>query len=300
MIKNAVCTISTISHIFKAYALADSLQEFGFRLNILLVDCEDVSNINPPIDVKLYNLEHLGSEQGKKLISKYKGNLDKLRWGLKAVFLECLLKENNQVIYVDNDIHFFQSPEVYFKELETQSLLLTPHFYPSAADIHQNWLEANFKVGLYNAGFIAVNINGIEALHWWANCCLYNIKKSYWRGLFDDQKYLDLLPILFEKVKLIKQRGANLAGWNYKVLQPKNSEVTFIHFAELTMREFSHLQNEYYVFYQEYLLILKKYNKKYQFKPTYISNYSIVNYIYFLAWKLNRLFEKPTSLNDFK
>jgi len=300
MSKNAVCTISTISHIYKAYALAESLQEFGFQLNVLLVDFEDVSSISLPIDVKLYNLKQLGNAQGKKMISKYKGNLDKLRWGLKPVFLECLLKENDKVIYVDNDIHFFQSPGIYFKELETQTVLLTPHFYSSSTDRNQNWLEANFRVGLYNAGFIGVNRSGNEALNWWANCCLYNIKKSYWRGLFDDQKYLDLLPILFEKIKLIKHRGANLAGWNYKVLQPSDSEVVFIHFAELTMREFSNLQNEYNSFYKEYLLILKKYSKNYQFKPNYISKYSIVNYIRFVVWRFTRLFENTGSISGLK
>ena len=287
----SICTISTLSHLFKAYALAESLRPFGFKINVLVVDEDQLSRVNSPIEINLFGLKDITSTQGKRMIAKYSNNLDKLRWGLKSVFLAQLLKENDQIIYCDNDVHFFKSPEVYFQKLETQSVLLTPHYYKSNPNDEQNWLEANYRVGLYNAGFIGVNKSGVDALIWWENCCLYNIKKSFSRGLFDDQKYLDLLPVIFDNVKVIKTKTSNLAGWNFMTLKPKIEDVVFVHFAELTMREFQKENNPYFKLYGSYIATLRNYKPDYLFKRTNFTRTSITTYLHFVKWKISRVFE---------
>ncbi|MFT6167299.1 MAG: hypothetical protein ACJAV5_000175 [Vicingaceae bacterium] len=292
MNKNAICTITTISHLYKVFALAESVQEFGYELNVLVVDADDLEQVPASTSINFFTLSDISSSKSKEMAIKYKNNKNKLRWGLKPIFLEFLLENYNRVIYSDNDVYFFQSPSMFFKELEVHSVVLTPHFYSSQTEKNQNWLEANFTVGLFNAGFIAVNRNGINALQWWAKCCLYNIKKSYSRGLFDDQKYLDLFPILFEKVKILKQPGSNLAGWNDEVLQPTGAEVNFIHFADLTMSKFRNPQSNYHSFYRKYIEVLNKYNSDFKFKLVYYSKYSILNYIRFVLWNISRLVEK--------
>ena len=218
------------------------------HLHVLVVDNDDI--LDKSEYITYYNLKFITSITGLKLITKYKNQSDKLRWALKSVFMQHLLMQTDKIIYVDNDIYFYNDPKMLFDLLDTNDILLTPHFYDSNPNLNQNWLEANFKVGLYNAGFIGVNTNATKALQWWSECCLYNIKKSYWRGLFDDQKYLDLLPVLFEGVMVLKHKGCNLAGWNYlwyKLDRKKDSEVEiektyqllFIHFAETSLIHFS-------------------------------------------------------------
>ena len=213
-----------------------------------------------------------------------------------------LLESIEQVIYVDNDIWFYNDPSFLFELLNNNDIILTPHFYDTNPQTNQNWLEANFKVGLYNAGFLGANKNAIKALKWWSEACYYNIKKSYWRGLFDDQKYLDLLPIMFDKVIILKHKGCNLAGWNYlwyqlnrnsdqSVLIENKYPLIFIHFAETSLVHFSREDNFLNKEYISYINSLKKYNPKYINKRSYLKTYTISVYINYIKWKICRLLE---------
>lgn len=289
------CTTSTVSHLYKTYALADSIAPFGGVLHVLLIDGSPDNTTEIPQNIHFFSLKNLTDEIGKKIISKYK-NKDKLRWALKPVFLTFLLRKYSKVIYVDNDIFFFNDFSFLFEKLEKKAVLLTPHFYEANTQKNQNWLEANFRVGLYNAGFIGVNSKAIPFLNWWANCCLYNIKKAYWRGLFDDQKYLDLVPVLFDDVEIIKHRGCNLAGWNFTnyphELAKNNTTLIFIHFAELSLIEFSKPENYWYKSYIKYVDSLKKYYPNYLFKRKIFNKNTVINYQYFLIWKFCVFFEK--------
>ena len=297
---NQFCTISTKSHLFKTKALADSLNKFNMHLHVLVVDNDDI--LDKTEYITYYNLKFITSITGLKLITKYKNQSDKLRWALKSVFMQHLLMQTDKIIYVDNDIYFYNDPKILFDLLDTNDILLTPHFYDSNPNLNQNWLEANFMVGLYNAGFIGVNTNATKALQWWSECCLYNIKKSYWRGLFDDQKYLDLLPVLFEGVMVLKHKGCNLAGWNYlwyKLDRKKDSEVEiektyqllFIHFAETSLIHFSKKTNFFYTEYLTYIENLRKHRKGYTHKRSYLKTYTMSVYINHLKWTISRLLE---------
>lgn len=299
---NCFCTISTVSHLFKTYALADSIAGGGGMLNVLLIDGEEQDVSANPNNISFYYLADVNKGIGKELILKYKRNKDKLRWALKSVFLNYLLEKNSKVIYIDNDIYFFGEYSFLFDELNTSSMLLTPHFYKANPQEEQNWLEANYRVGLYNAGFMGVNKNARPALKWWAECCLYNLKQSYWRGLFDDQKYLDLLPIHFDKVQVLKNKGCNLAGWNYKTYtlsRDSNNEVVvenkfplvFVHFAELSMLEFSKPNALIFNEYNKYIEALNKYNNAYKVEKNVPSEFSVFSYLYFIKWRIARMIE---------
>jgi hypothetical protein len=295
------CTISTRSHLFKSLALADSLNRFGYQLAILVVDELDYSIHSNKKDVLISNLTAIKESTGIAIIKKYRHKKDKLRWALKPIWLIQLLHKYEKVIYVDNDTFFYADPSFLFDELNHHKILLSPHFYPAEPENKQNWLEANFKVGLYNAGFIGANKQAKEILHWWSKCCLYKITKSTSRGLFDDQKYLDLLPIKFENILIIKHKGCNLAGWNsinYSLEGDKMSliingkyPIIFIHFANLSLREFSKNGSKLHSYYQFYTEELRKYKHDYTFKKTHYTWYQLTSYFNFLLWKIKRLFD---------
>lgn len=297
--KTAICTISTQSHIFKSLALRKSVSPFfDGDFFCLVTDFDEVLPIDDSIH---WNRTIELQEQGAvKILEKYKA--DQLRWALKPTYLKFLLKQGyDQVIYVDNDVFFYSDPTFLFDLLRDHSFLLTPHFYSSDPSENQNWLEANFRVGLYNAGFIGVSQKGISILDWWENCCVYNVKKSYWRGLFDDQKYLDLVPVLFDDVKIVKHKGCNLAGWNYRNYSYKrekdqcvlvnNEPLVFIHFAALSFTEFSNPSNIFFPEFQKYLTALKKENSSFEWKATRWEKRNIRSFFYYLRWRFVRLFE---------
>jgi hypothetical protein len=282
------CTISTSSHLFKTYALAESIQQFGGELKVLLVDSNEVkNNENIPVNIQFHYLNEINSNRIKQTKQAYQN--DKLRWALKPAYLLFLLGNYQKVIYVDNDVYFFNEFNFLLDELNRFDVLLTPHFYPSSPKKEQTWLEANFRLGLYNAGFIGVNKNAKEALEWWSDCCLYELKKAYWRGLFDDQKYLDLFPIKFEKVKIIKDRGCNFAGWNSQS-NISIKKIVFVHFNSYTLQKFKDTTSLYNMLYNKYVSHLKSNKPNFHTASNYFSSFKLQNAFYFLKWKMSRIF----------
>ncbi|MDZ4667772.1 MAG: hypothetical protein SGJ00_07795 [bacterium] len=295
------CSITSSSHLYKTYALAESLAVFGFSLHVLVIDSFNFAA--KPHNVKLYPLQELvETELGAKMLAKYKHKSDKLRWGLKSVFLLHLLNDFEKIVYVDNDIYFYGDPVFVSELLDKHAVVLTPHFYLASSEKEQNWLEASYRVGLYNAGFMGVNRSGAEALEWWANCCLYNLKKAYQRGLFDDQKYLDLMPIEFDDVYVLKNKGYNLAGWNASNYELKRDlvnrmvkinefDLVFIHFAHISLTRFSRLAHPLHEEYEKYVTHLKKFNPSYNQNSNKSRWYEWAAYLNYVKWNLLRLFE---------
>lgn len=213
----------------------------GADLHCLLTDGTGNSD-----NIIFHSLSGLTGPAAEAIRTKYSGN--RLRWACKPLLISHLLQQGyDGVIYVDNDICFYSSPDFLFEELANKAMLLTPHYYPANPGHEPYWLEANFRVGLYNAGFIGASRAALPALDWWAGCCLYNLKKSYRRGLFDDQKYLDLLPVLFD-AGIVKHKGCNVAGWN-RIMSPRSVDgegriwldakwpLVFLHYNYYTIRQ---------------------------------------------------------------
>ena len=257
--------------------LIDSIKtiEDSSVFHILIID-SGKENVVFPENFKqifLYTPEELTSSTAQKIIKKYAGSKDKLRWSLKPAFIRQLLSNNicSKIIYADNDIAFFNDIKFLFDELDKHPVLLTPHRYPADPEKNQNWLEANFKVGLYNAGFIGVNKNAIDAMEWWAKCCYYRCEKNTLRGLFDDQKYLDLMPIIQPATKVLHHKGCNVAEWNVdhckrtvigsNVLIDDIWPIVFIHFNKTTIQAFLNGDDKLLMpYFDKYIENLKKYN----------------------------------------
>lgn len=267
-------TITSHSHLWKVNALHESIassQQRSFVLHVLVTDAV----IKTASDSLLfYPLDFIKSSTTAIAITrKYSTQHDRLRWSCKPLFLQSLLgnKVAEEIIYLDNDIAVFNDCSFLFEELKSTSILLTPHFYPADPAKDQNWLEANYSVGLYNAGFIGVNSNASGMLLWWAACCLYRCEKNKWRGLFDDQKYLDLVPVLYPDTKVIQHKGCNVAGWNIElcprelvgdnVLIDGKYPVIFIHFNDYTIRQIIEGNDpNLKPYWNQYFALLQKYD----------------------------------------
>lgn len=243
------CTIITGDHLFKARALFDSLYALDNTVHLHILSIDECPNFPKQSNLSLYYPKQLFQiANAESILLKYKGRNDKLRWSFKPVFLQFLLQQEiNKVIYMDTDTYFFGAFDFLFELLNQHNTLLSPHHYSRNSTKEQNWFEANFRVGLYNAGFIAVNTNALPLMNWWAGCCLYRCEKNPLRGTFDDQRYLDLLPIMDSNVHILRHLGCNIADWNReeipRSLSPDGSvlfsglySLIFIHFNYTTIR----------------------------------------------------------------
>jgi hypothetical protein len=102
--------------------------------------------------------------------------------------------------------------------LDDHSILLTPHCPEAETDIVAMVYNeiSSLAHGVYNLGFIAVagDAEGRRMTAWWSerlqHFCHYDIP----RGLFTDQRWIDLVPAQFERVKIVRDPVYNVASWN--------------------------------------------------------------------------------------
>ncbi len=250
--KNCFCTIITSDHYPYARALYASLKKYDADvvLFVLITDGvtissgpgEDGIQILPAKNILHYSL-------ARRLYEKYAHeSMDWLRWSLKPVFIAFLLENGfDKVIFSDCDIYFFASYRFLFDELNRYSMLLTPHWYATDPAINEESFAQLLKSGVFNAGFIGTNKSALPALQWWAKACYHKMGISEAEGIYDDQKYLDLVPSLFENIHVLKHKGCNLGSQNYEeckrekinneILIDEKYPIVCIHFSDALIKQ---------------------------------------------------------------
>ena len=125
---------------------------------------------------------------------------------------------HDAVVYLDPDTVLFGSLEPVEDLLETHDILLTPHLLEPNDEplaIEDNDV-ATLRTGIYNLGFVAVWTSGEGARFaaWWSDRLLTHCYDDIPNGLFVDQRWCDHVPALFDKVKVLRDPGYNVASWN--------------------------------------------------------------------------------------
>ncbi len=250
---NTFCTIITKNYLPYAIALYKSLYKFNHTvsLQVLVVDDEITPeqvapyagiSIIPITDIMDFHLT--GS-----LYRKYAHtSTDNFRWALKPVLLLYLLETGfEKVIFTDCDIYFYDDYKFLIDKLDHSDILLTPHWRCSNPLVNEPAFISLFSDGIYNAGFIGAAKSGIPALNWWAHVCHYKMETMESIGFREDQGYLNVVPVLFEKVEIIRHRGCNISAWNQeecrrvmvgnKVLINGEYPIVFMHYNTVLFTE---------------------------------------------------------------
>jgi len=125
-------------------------------------------------------------------------------------------REFDRVVYLDPDIEIY-SPLVELDDMPADTFItLTPHVTgPIGGDEHPSE-RSILQAGAYNLGFIEVRrrppLNAF--LSWWKARLEHHCVVDLERGLFVDQKWMDLAPGLFPGVRVLRHDGYNVAYWN--------------------------------------------------------------------------------------
>lgn len=274
--RNTFCTVISANYLPYAQALHYSLSRFNPEICLQILVSDVIKEDFIPETLDKHCIIHFTEDvckngTAKDIFVKYHSEYhNEFRWSMKSVFLRYLIKEKEfeKVIYVDGDIFFFNDYDFLFKELDNSNVLLTPHWRSINPDLDEVHFKILFREGMYNAGFLAINSDGVPAMEWVAKVCLYSCAKGSFEGQYFDQVYLDALPIYFDKVKIVKHRGCNVAIWNMveceRVVQNDGSvlinneyPVIFIHFVSNILREWDILLSNYL---DQYLEVLKNFS----------------------------------------
>jgi glycosyltransferase involved in cell wall biosynthesis len=150
------------------------------------------------------------------MIARY--DVTELSTALKPFFLKALCARGyEQVFYFDPDIRVTGGLEALVAELDAANVVLTPHLLaPIGFDGRQPDEIAILQAGAYNLGFIGVaNRPATHAfLDWWQARLETHCLNAVASGLFVDQKWVDLVPGLFEGVRILRDPAYNVAYWN--------------------------------------------------------------------------------------
>lgn len=259
MNKTAICSIASKNYYSHAKALFASVREFhrDVDLHFLLADEIEGKFDKEAEFFEIIEAKDLGIKEFRAMSFMY--DIIELNVALKPFLIQYLLtKGYEKIIYFDVDIMVFNKLDLIMDLLDTYSIVITPHITKPILDEEGfNIKEQGFlKNGAYNAGFIAVSKTEttVAFLDWWSKKCKTVCFREPETGLFVDQKWLDLLPGLFDYVCVLRHLGCNMAYWNFheRVVEEKlvngNIPLIFFHFSGLevdNLNQISKYQNRY-------------------------------------------------------
>lgn len=138
---------------------------------------------------------------------------------VKGPFMEYACSSGaDAIVYLDPDTALLAPLDPVHDLLRDWDIILTPHQLEPDAD-RQTIIDneiTSLKTGIYNLGFTAIRTGGEgrRFASWWRDRLLMFCHDDIPNGLFVDQRWCDHVPALFEKVKILRDPGYNVASWN--------------------------------------------------------------------------------------
>jgi hypothetical protein len=213
----AACTIVSLNYLPYARVLCESFLRFhpDYKFYVLLVDRlpQDFDVSGERFDLVL--VEDLGIPNFDSIAFKF--DILELNTNVKPTFLKNILNRGvRQLIYFDPDICLYNDAEFIFDLVEKRPIVLTPHCISPTQESDRNLEQAFLSFGVFNLGFVAVSSDteAFAFLNWWEQRCLSSGFSEPQTGLFVDQKWVNLVPCLFDNVHILKHCGCNVAYWN--------------------------------------------------------------------------------------
>ena len=223
-----VYTSITLNYLPKAKILAKTLKQlhpdWQFHLVIsdkIPSDKENLFNIEltQPYFDKVVWIDELPITEINSWIFKH--SVVEICTAVKGPYLRFLADQGfEKIVYIDPDIAILNSLAPIEKWLDEYGILLTPHlldYTDNPQSIQDNEIMGTMRHGTFNLGFLAINstnTDGRRFVDWWADRLLSYCYADYDRGLFTDQKWVDLAPSFFEELLIIRDPGYDVASWN--------------------------------------------------------------------------------------
>jgi glycosyltransferase involved in cell wall biosynthesis len=216
--RTAALTIIAKNYLPFARTLMKSLRRSNPELIRFVVLVDRVDGYFDPAqeDFEVVLSEELGLPDSKWFHFKY--SVIELSTAVKPYALEYLLRRYSlaKIIYFDPDIYVYGPLSSLCRLLDEHQIVLVPHLTGQLdEDMRPSELDI-LRAGIYNLGFIALAAGPetCQLLGWWKRKLLNHCIVDLPRGLFVDQRWMDLVPGLFSSVFINRQPGYDVAYWN--------------------------------------------------------------------------------------
>lgn len=162
-----------------------------------------------------------------------KRSLKQIAAAAKPSALRLLLdRGHTSAVFLDPDILVRDSLDPLFRLVAEHSVVLTPHLTNAPGGAESASRELNILAsGTFNAGFIGVSErpSARQFLAWWEDRVAAHCRYGVGDGVYYDQRWLDLAPIFFDDVSIVRDPAYNVAHWNLPERDLMRSR--FLHFS---------------------------------------------------------------------
>lgn len=217
--KTAVCTIVSKNYLHFARTLMDSAAKVhpDWEPWVLLVDRVD-GRFDPAGErFSVLEISDLPIPEKRRMLFRY--SILELNTAAKPWLASWLFEARgyDRVVYLDPDISIYSPLEDVVSLWDAGALaVLTPHLTGRIRDELHPAERDILVAGTYNLGFIALaRQEGLAGLlEYWSEKSVTEFAVDIEKGLFTDQKWIDLVPGLFPGVRVLRHEGYNVAYWN--------------------------------------------------------------------------------------
>jgi hypothetical protein len=213
-----VATAVTKSHLSLARALGASLRRHHPDTDfvVLLVD-EPEGYVTPATEpFRIVSISELDLPRRERFLFQY--TRMQAVSAAKPFLLARLLSEAlPAVAFLDPDVLILGSLAPLFDQVSLHPIVLTPHLDVGLAGDDRAARELNILVsGVYNGGVVGVSNtpDALDFLEWWRDRLWSYCRFAVDDGMHYDQRWLDLVPGLFDGVEIFRDPRYNIAHWN--------------------------------------------------------------------------------------
>lgn len=215
----AACTIIAKNYLPFARVLAESWHKFhpNAPLFVLLLDAPTGFFSPQEEDFRTILITELGIPNLEGFLFKY--SILEASTAAKPYLLLHLFSAYavEKLLYLDPDIQLLNSLDSLNAALDEANILLTPHLTtPLPNDGGHPTDHSIMQSGTYNLGFLGLRDSATtrNLLNWWCEKLYHHCIVAIEKNLFVDQRWMDLVPGLFDGVNICREPGYNVAYWN--------------------------------------------------------------------------------------
>jgi glycosyltransferase involved in cell wall biosynthesis len=183
------------------------------RVAALVLDAIAANVASEPFEV--ITLRDLPLERNELHLMQAIYGVTELATAIKPTLLRHLLARGEEAVtYLDPDIEVFGPLDDLDALAREHAIVLTPHrLGPPPDDGLQPDEHVFVQAGSFNLGFVAVSPAAAPFVEWWADRCRRDCLHEVGRGLFVDQRWVDVATAYFDH-HVVRDAGCNVAYWN--------------------------------------------------------------------------------------
>ena len=242
---DAYCTFFDHNYLSRAVLMIKSLRQFDPNTPIYVLTlselCEQILHELGLTNVKTIPLADLEQAYPELTPLKKTRKLIEYYFTLSPFLPHYLFSKvtGDRLTYIDGDLYFYTSPRPVLDSLAEASVAITPHRFSFEYRNHVQY-------GLFNVAWISYRRcpEGLQCLNDYKADCTEWCFDRVEEGRFGDQKYLDKWPDRYPNLKIINDKGFNLAIWNVNnyiirvkdgIVMVDDDPLVFYHFASTVL-----------------------------------------------------------------